>query len=194
MTGSDWTRAEVEAIVADYLAMLALELSGSPYSKAEHRRALAMKLTGRTEGSIEFKHANISAALIEEGFPYLDGYKPRSNFQGLLLDVVAREITNNSELLQIAAADADQPMPVPEVEEILGILTARPVGVAAEVILDHVAEVKVDHLGEDGGLWTADADSGAICGDTGVEPSRQVNQGNRARLRYFADDSAALSI
>ncbi|MGB7344334.1 MAG: DUF3883 domain-containing protein, partial [Pirellulaceae bacterium] len=85
-----------------------------------------MKLNGRTEGSIEFKHANISAALIEEGFPYIDGYKPRSNFQGLLLDVVASEVTNNSELLQIAAADADQPMPVPEVEEILGILTARP--------------------------------------------------------------------
>ncbi len=128
MAVNDWSRAEVEAIVEDYLAMLALELSGSPYNKAEHRRTLAKKLNDRSEGSIEFKHANISAALIEGGFPYIDGYKPRANLQGLLLDVVMRAVATNSELLQIAAADADKPMPVPEVEEILGILTTRPEG------------------------------------------------------------------
>ena len=40
MPSDDWTREEVEVIVADYLAMLADELSGRPYVKAEHRRRL----------------------------------------------------------------------------------------------------------------------------------------------------------
>ena len=36
----EWTREEIEAIVADYLHMLTLELSGQAYSKADHRRRL----------------------------------------------------------------------------------------------------------------------------------------------------------
>ena len=34
----DWTREEVEAIVADYLKMLTLELAGQSYNKTEHRK------------------------------------------------------------------------------------------------------------------------------------------------------------
>ena len=69
----DWTREEVEAIVADYLLMLTLELSGQKYSKAEHRRQLQTKLQQRSEGSIEFKHCNISAVMIDIGFPSIRG-------------------------------------------------------------------------------------------------------------------------
>ena len=36
-----WSRVEVEAIVADYVAMLTAELRGEPDSKTVHRRALA---------------------------------------------------------------------------------------------------------------------------------------------------------
>lgn len=36
----DWFRAEVRAIVDDYLFMLAQELRREPYNKTEHRRAL----------------------------------------------------------------------------------------------------------------------------------------------------------
>jgi len=69
MSGEGWSRAEVEAIAADYLDMLSPELSGVPYNKAAHRRSLLVKLNGRSEPSIEFKHANISAALLERAFP-----------------------------------------------------------------------------------------------------------------------------
>lgn len=123
---SDWSRREVEAIVDDYLSMLASELAGTPYNKAAHRRALLPLLNGRSEQSIEFKHANISAALLDAGFPYIAGYKPRSNYQRLLIDVLAERMPAASELQQIAAADADRPMVVPEVEDILAILTAAP--------------------------------------------------------------------
>ena len=61
----DWSRVEVEAIVADYLKMLTLELTGQRYSKTAHRQSLMQMLPGRTESSIEFKHANISAAMID---------------------------------------------------------------------------------------------------------------------------------
>jgi hypothetical protein len=126
MSGTDWTREEVEAIVDDYLSMLASELAGTPYSKAQHRRTLKAKLNGRSDASIEFKHGNISATLIEAGFPYISGYKRRSNYQSLLADIVSGRMSRFTELQDLAAADADRPMVVPEVDDILAVLTERP--------------------------------------------------------------------
>jgi hypothetical protein len=123
---SDWSRAEVEMIVDDHLLMLAAELSGVPYSKAAHRRALLPLLDRRSEQSIEFKHANISAALLDAGFPYIEGYKPRSNYQGLLATVLTERLAANPKLLDIAASDADRPIVTPEVDDILAVLTERP--------------------------------------------------------------------
>lgn len=126
MSGSDWSKQEVEAIVDDYLSMLASELAGTPYNKAAHRRALLPRLNGRSEQAIEFKHANISAALLDAGFPYISGYKPRSNYQALLVDVLAERVAGAAQLQEVASADADRPMVVPEVDDILAVLTAAP--------------------------------------------------------------------
>jgi hypothetical protein len=117
---------EVEATVADYFQMLAAELSGVPYNKAAHRRRLVEQLDGRSAASVEFKHANISAVLIDLGFPYIAGYKPRSNYQALLFDVVSERLADSGQLLAVAEADADQPIVVPEVDDILSILTEPP--------------------------------------------------------------------
>lgn len=78
---TDWSSDEVAATVADYLSMLLAELSGQAVNKSAHRRALLGRLNGRTEAAIEFKHANISAAMLELGLPYIKGYQPRANFQ-----------------------------------------------------------------------------------------------------------------
>jgi hypothetical protein len=126
MSRANWSRREVEAIVDDYLSMLASELAGTPYNKAAHRRSLLPLLDNRSEQSVEFKHANISAALLDAGFPYIAGYKPRSNYQALLNEVLAERLTAAVHLQQVAAADADQPMVVPEVDDILAVLTAPP--------------------------------------------------------------------
>ena len=128
MSGSNWTRQEVEAIVDDYLSMLASELAGVPYNKAAHRRALIPLLNGRSEQSVEFKHANISAALQDANFPYIPGYKRRSNYQALLGEVLAERMSGAFHLQELAAADADRPMVVPEVDDILAVLTAAPKG------------------------------------------------------------------
>src|SRR6266480_7714123 len=101
---ADWSRLEVEAAVAYYLDMLALELRGEPFNKAEHNRNLARVLNSRTRGSIERKHQNISAVLIELGYPYIDGYKPLSNYQRLLYEVVEDRLLNAVGLHQAAAA------------------------------------------------------------------------------------------
>jgi hypothetical protein len=87
----DWSQEEVAATVEHYFAMLGHELRGEAYSKREHNRLLQRFLRARSPGAIEFKHANISAVLIELGFPYIDGYKPRGNYQDRLrAEVTAR--------------------------------------------------------------------------------------------------------
>jgi hypothetical protein len=85
---SDWSTIEVELIVADYFGMLLKELSGQNYKKSEQRKKLLPLLNNRSEGSIEFKHQNISAVLINLGQPYIKGYLPRYNYQSILEDKV----------------------------------------------------------------------------------------------------------
>lgn len=109
----DWSREEVEAIVADYLQMLTLELAGQNFNKTEHRRRLQTKLHARSDGSIEFKHCNISAAMIDLGFPYLRGYKPRANYQALLATVAVAQVRGQATLDQVALAAVEQPAVMP---------------------------------------------------------------------------------
>ena len=111
----DWSLVEVEAIVADYLKMLTLELTGQGYSKTAHRQNLMQMLPGRTESSIEFKHANSSAAMIDLGFPYINGYKYRSNYQALLATVAAEQIRRLPMLDNAALAAVQQPAVMPTV-------------------------------------------------------------------------------
>lgn len=86
--GSGWDWLECEAIVRDYFAMLDSELAGRPYTKSEHRRNLKSLLNNRSDGSIEYKHQNISAILLDMGQPYIQGYKPAYNYQAQLKSVV----------------------------------------------------------------------------------------------------------
>lgn len=94
--GSNWSEEEVARVVADYFAMLHRELRGEAYNKTEHRRALKRAIPARNDGSIEFKHQNISAVLIQMGYPYISGYKPRGNYQGLLAEGVAHFLNRHA--------------------------------------------------------------------------------------------------
>jgi hypothetical protein len=62
MADVDWTDEENDMIVSDYFAMLADDLPRRSYNKAEHNRRLHERI-GRSRGWLEFKHANIPAAL-----------------------------------------------------------------------------------------------------------------------------------
>lgn len=105
-----WSVAEDAAIVGTYFAMLERELRGERFVKVEYNRRLAKLLNGRSAQAIEFKHANISAILRETGFPFIDGYKPRSNYQEDLRGEVARRLPQETALLALAATATGAPV------------------------------------------------------------------------------------
>jgi hypothetical protein len=121
----DWTEQEVGLIVADYFDMLEAELLGKSFKKSDHRKALAPKLQGRSDGSIEFKHQNVSGVLVELGLPYIEGYKPRSNYQGILATEVESFLDKHPGFLEkLAAAPTLNPAAVkqlsaPDFEQII---------------------------------------------------------------------------
>lgn len=127
LDGSDWAASEVMLIVADYLAMLSFELNGQHYNEVEHRRRLLEQLPGRTALTLKFKHCNISAVMLELGFPYLKDYQPRSNFQrGLLVDEVARQVMKHRALDEAALLAVQRPAAVPMVTDFLAVKTDVP--------------------------------------------------------------------
>ncbi len=89
-----WQAEELELIVADYFQMLQHELKGQPFNKAEHRRMLKAQLE-RSEGSIEYKHRNISAVMEILGLPFIVGYLPAGNYQTSLFKVIEARLEAN---------------------------------------------------------------------------------------------------
>ncbi len=95
----DWTREEVEIIVAEYFEMLQKEQAGIPYSKTETRQRILPFLKNRSNGSVEFKNRNVSAVLARMGQPYIRGYLPAYNYQKVLLeDVVLAYLRRKPEI------------------------------------------------------------------------------------------------
>ena len=92
--GWDWL--ECEECVKDYFEMLGKELRNEPYNKTAHLRALMAKLRDRSETSVRLKHRYISGILVELGYTYISGYKPRFNSQPHLRDVVIAHIARQS--------------------------------------------------------------------------------------------------
>jgi hypothetical protein len=127
--GSNWTREEVEAIVADYFAVLREKLLGRAYNKTDHRRLLQPKLLDRSKGSIEFKHENISAVLAHLHYPYIDGYKPRTNYQRLLVEAVEAHPAANPGFFEPPAASrvlSPEEAPAIEIASAAGIFEEPP--------------------------------------------------------------------
>ncbi|CAN1569056.1 hypothetical protein MCEMIH15_03082 [Caulobacteraceae bacterium] len=92
MASIDWSDEENDLIVAGYFDMLRLEIAGESFIKAERNRLLQKHLTKRSRGSIEFKHQNISAAMLGLNQPWIEGYKPMSNFQFTLVEALVRQL------------------------------------------------------------------------------------------------------
>lgn len=101
-SGTPWRDDELDAIVHDYFDMLGMDLRQLRYVKAHHRAAL-MRQLGRTKGSIELKHQNISAVLDEIGLPWIRGYVPMSNYQGSIVQAIERYLTAHPTALEIAS-------------------------------------------------------------------------------------------
>lgn len=122
-----WSDTEVENAVESYFSMLRLELEGRTYNKTERRRSLIVQLNNRSDGSVELKHQNISAVLIEMGIPYIDGYKPRFNYQRSLLPAaVSNYLKQHPELHELFRVDSEEVPVIPTVEDLLAALENPP--------------------------------------------------------------------
>ena len=130
--GSVWKQHELALIVGDYLSMLQEELAGRRAVKAERRRAL-QAIVGRSEGSIEYKHQNISAVMELLGFPWIRGYKPARNFQRLLVEVVQASLSRHNLQDSIAGAIPAMPPDLVALEFVSLPAAERPGGLSPEI-------------------------------------------------------------
>lgn len=165
-----WSLTEAEALVADYCDMLVRELRGERYNKAARNKVL-QALTGRSHGSIERKHQNVSAILRELGYRFVDGYKPLGNYQELLYEVVVARVRHDRSLALALLRAAQENPAEPPVRGILDRLVSAPQGTANaprsvreggaarrfEAPVDYVAvEARNTALGEQGELWVVE--------------------------------------
>ncbi|BDU18276.1 DUF3883 domain-containing protein [Lysobacter auxotrophicus] len=112
-TGEPWTRREVEATVTAYFQMLRMQELGQRLNKAEHNRRLLEKLPARNLKAIEYKHRNISAVMNLYGAQMLSGYRPATNFQQLLVDVVGQTLAQDRAFDEAAIRSVETPAEVP---------------------------------------------------------------------------------
>jgi len=143
-----WSNYEVELIVTDYFQMLSDELTGKPYKKSEHRKNLLPLLNNRSEGSIEFKHQNISAVLINFGQPYIKGYLPRYNYQKILEEIVINYLYNNLGIEDKFKQFADKDVHIKSTVNFEKLIIEPPVlGLVAEPSPSyHRSPIKVNYL------------------------------------------------
>ena len=125
--GKVWSEEEVGLLIADYFDMLQFDLLGTDYSKAKHNRLLQEKLDARSEGSVEFKHRNVSAVLLKLGLPYIDGYKPAKNYQRSMEANVRTHLEANPAMLTLLdQATETTPDALPKLDNWLRMFEAPP--------------------------------------------------------------------
>jgi hypothetical protein len=183
--GEAWSEIEVGAVVADYFAMFEKELRGESYNKTEHRRNLRRILKDRSGGSIERKHQNISAILIEAGHPYIVGYKPLSQYQGLLADVVLDRIESDAAIRRLAGAFVDAEPSPGLVSNLLGLM--RPPPDLLEAARIALATQRMRRFGRTVDYLAREARNRAI----GREGEELVVRFERSRLSSLGKDTLA---
>ncbi len=91
-TTRDWSGADLDLVVGDYIVMLGKALAGQPLDAAAHQRALRF-VSGRSGATIEWKQCEISAVLTLIGLPTLREFQPRWALADDLIDAVDRHLT-----------------------------------------------------------------------------------------------------
>ena len=99
----------MDLCVAEYFAILTLQMNGQSFNKSQRARALAEKLDGRSEKSVKNKYSNISAVMTLLGYPTADGYSPRFNFQRVLTEAVRTHLMSDSVLHESILAAVQRP-------------------------------------------------------------------------------------
>jgi hypothetical protein len=109
-----------------YLRMLRMQFMGQTPIKAEFNRQLQAMLPARSRSSIERKHGNISAVLVELGVPPLTGYKPLPHYQKLLAAVVSEALVKDLRLDEAAIRQVETPAETPLLDSFEGFVVPTP--------------------------------------------------------------------
>ncbi|MDE2816050.1 MAG: DUF3883 domain-containing protein [Chloroflexota bacterium] len=105
-----WSDQEIEIIVQDYLDMLRIEEDGGAFNKSEHNRTLQARI-GRSRGSIEYKHRNISAVMERLGLRFIQGYYPAQNFQRRLYEIIGEQLIEGNLVETMSGRVVEWPIP-----------------------------------------------------------------------------------
>lgn len=114
----DWTDSENLAVCLAWCLMQAAEQRGQKFNKSAIRRELIGTeaqpgpLAARSNGSVEAKLMNCSAAALRLNYGTLKGYKPAPNYQASLLNamvaahgIIAEEL-QHTDTVDFSAASA----------------------------------------------------------------------------------------
>lgn len=94
MSFNHWSEEELRVAVDAYFEMLDKELSSESYDKSKIReKYLSNKLPNRSKASFELRMCNISSCLKDEGYTYIDGYKPLANVGNNIRDYINKYIS-----------------------------------------------------------------------------------------------------
>ena len=94
--GNGWNWLECECVVDLYFRMLEMQVSNQSFVKTKLYAELVPKLNNRNIKSIEAKCQNVSAIMVQYGYPYVLGLKPRLNYQKQLEKVVLSQLVGQS--------------------------------------------------------------------------------------------------
>ncbi len=98
-TDAPWSSQEISLTVAAYFDMLQMEQRDEIYVKLYKNRELQGNI-GRTRQAIEYKHRNISAILQNLALPWIQGYKPGTNYQKALIAGVEHYLDEHPGLIE----------------------------------------------------------------------------------------------
>ena len=185
-TGRPWTIEEIEATVAAYFAMLDLEDAEVPYVKAHVVRDLHAILVVRSNQSIEYKFANISAVLKEDDQRWMGGYAPRSNYQRMLREAVEdrmRRSKASSDATGEYVVDAALRLPRHDLatsDVLVGIPGRKGRGRRSRVDLvgtrrDALQDLKNKALGDSGEKWVVELERHELARSGRADLARRVS-------------------
>lgn len=98
--GKGWNWLECEFVVDLYFKMLEMQVSNQSFVKTHLYSELMPSLNNRNIKSVESKCQNVSAILVQYGYPYVTGLKPRWNYQKQLERVVLSRLTGQSNQIE----------------------------------------------------------------------------------------------
>src|SRR5690606_27799952 len=109
------------------------DLLGQRPNKSLHNRQLQQVLDRRNSSSIEMKHRNISAVLVELGAMPLTGYKPLPNHQRILVEIVSEKLASDWALDEAALSFVETPAEIPLIDPAMALVVDRPAAPARRI-------------------------------------------------------------